>query len=150
MHSVPRHERVRAIIISSGNILLIKRRRGDETYWVLPGGGVEEGEGSEEALKRECFEEIGLTVHVDRLFFERPSDKPETRGDIEFFFLCHVLGGVIGTGTGPEFQINSPYVGTYEIEWVKIDDIPRIDLRPHEVRNLIYTEIRSTAPGNSE
>ena len=48
-----------AIIVQEGKIALIKRIREDETYYVFPGGGIEEGETPEEATKREIFEELG-------------------------------------------------------------------------------------------
>lgn len=46
-------------------MLLIKRR--DVPVWVLPGGGIDPGESSEEAIVREILEETGFTVKADRL-----------------------------------------------------------------------------------
>lgn len=51
-----------AIIVQEGKIALIKRIREEETYYVFPGGGVEEGETPEEATKREVYEELGLHI----------------------------------------------------------------------------------------
>lgn len=45
-------------------IVLLKRR--DVPIWVLPGGGIEEGELSSEAALRESCEETGLTVAIAR------------------------------------------------------------------------------------
>jgi 8-oxo-dGTP pyrophosphatase MutT (NUDIX family) len=52
-------KRVRGILIKDGMIALIKRTRDGETFYVFPGGGVEEGETDEQALKREMKEELG-------------------------------------------------------------------------------------------
>ena len=49
-----------AIIVQEGKIALIKRIREEETYYVFPGGGIEEGETPEEATKREVYEELGV------------------------------------------------------------------------------------------
>jgi 8-oxo-dGTP pyrophosphatase MutT (NUDIX family) len=38
-------------------------------FWVLPGGGVKIFESSEQAIKREFQEEIGVTIAVDRLLW---------------------------------------------------------------------------------
>ena len=51
-------KRVRGILIKDGMIALIKRTRDGETFYVFPGGGVEEGETEEQALKREIKEEL--------------------------------------------------------------------------------------------
>lgn len=59
-------ERVRGLLITPGHeFLVIKRiRPGQDPYWVLPGGGVENGEELEIALARELHEEIAATADV--------------------------------------------------------------------------------------
>jgi 8-oxo-dGTP pyrophosphatase MutT (NUDIX family) len=61
----------RAILIAEQSVLLIKGRdpaqpeRG--TWWLTPGGGIEDGESLEVAVAREIFEETGLVLAPDRL-----------------------------------------------------------------------------------
>ena len=45
-----------------GEILLLKFIFGSKMWWVTPGGGPEEGERFEEALRREVFEETGVKL----------------------------------------------------------------------------------------
>lgn len=60
-------ESVAGVIFSSQKkeVLLIKRR--DVPVWVLPGGGIDLHESSEDAIVREILEETGFTVKVTRL-----------------------------------------------------------------------------------
>ncbi len=67
-----------AIIIRDGKYLAVREKK--DSYWKLPGGGIEEGETPEQALRRELAEEIGITeiselrkVHEFPLEFERRS-----------------------------------------------------------------------------
>ncbi len=46
-------------------VLLVERR--DVPVWVLPGGGIDANESSEDAIIREILEETGFTVKVERL-----------------------------------------------------------------------------------
>ncbi len=48
-----------------GEILL--QKRGDKKAWGFPGGALELGESTEEAMIREIKEETGLSVKADRL-----------------------------------------------------------------------------------
>jgi 8-oxo-dGTP diphosphatase len=56
--------RVSAILRRDGRVLLCRQEKAGDTYWLLPGGGVEHGESLAEALQRELREELGLTEKV--------------------------------------------------------------------------------------
>jgi ADP-ribose pyrophosphatase YjhB (NUDIX family) len=47
-----------------GRILLVRHVEG---RWLLPGGAVEPGEGPGDAARRECREEIGVDVELERI-----------------------------------------------------------------------------------
>ncbi len=133
--------RARAVIIENGKLLTIKRIKLDLVYWVIPGGGVEEGETRENALMRECFEELGVSVKIRDLILEIDSEKPETLSQKEYFYLVDIIDGVLGSGQGPEFKNNPGYSGQYDIEWVKITDLADIDLKPRAIKDVIYRYI---------
>jgi 8-oxo-dGTP diphosphatase len=51
----------RALVLDeSGRVLLVRMGDGDRSIWVTPGGGIEDGETDEEAVRRELREETGL------------------------------------------------------------------------------------------
>jgi 8-oxo-dGTP diphosphatase len=128
-------ERVRAVIVQNNSLILIKRVKPHETYFVFPGGGVEAGESREEALAREMREELGVVeVAMKRLLVSWRSDRFE---QIEHFYVCDVVGGEMGTGSGPEFQEGSSYEGTHEIVRVPLAEIPTINLRPSAAREWL-------------
>lgn len=58
-----RHLGAYAVVVHAGRLLLIQKGRGPYTgTWDLPGGGLEFGESPEDAVRREVWEETGLTV----------------------------------------------------------------------------------------
>lgn len=52
--------RVSALLTHGNQILLCRHQKGDRSYWLLPGGGVEVGESLHVAVARELMEETGL------------------------------------------------------------------------------------------
>ncbi len=70
----------KALVVRDGRYLLGKRmdRIGPDkiSYWDLPGGHVEEGEGYLEALTREIGEELGVESSIGELAYEGALDYP--------------------------------------------------------------------------
>ena len=69
--------RVAGLLIHEGSILMVEQGRGDERYWLLPGGGVQFGETLSDGLRREFQEELGMRVGVQRLVAIVESISPE-------------------------------------------------------------------------
>lgn len=131
--------RVRAVIIDNHEILLIRRVKEGRIYWVFPGGGVEEHDNSpQSALVRECKEELGVDVDVGELFAEQPFNVPG-KEQVEMFFQCKIVGGTLGTGTGPEFSRDPSTSGAYQVEWVPTDSLASKSVFPEEVRDKVVT-----------
>jgi len=132
--------RVRAIIKKEDKILLIHRIKKEREYWVFPGGGVEETDGSKEAaLIRECKEELGVGVRVGDLFTSTifGDTNNEQR---EYFYLCEITSGKLGTGSGPEFQGMAGYEGMYALEWISLKDLPLKNVQPTEMKAALLKE----------
>jgi len=129
--------RVRAVIIDNREILLVRRIKEGRTYWVFPGGGVEEHDTSPQAaLVRECKEELGVDVDVGGLFAEQPFNVPG-KEQVEMFFQCKIVGGTLGTGTGPEFSRDPSVSGVYQVEWISIDSLASRCVFPEEVSDKV-------------
>ncbi len=81
-----------------GEILLL--RKGNERRWCLPKGGVEEGEGPEDAARREIREETGLYCtlvgHVLDIRYQYywPADSVNYDKTVKYY-LAEVVGGSV-------------------------------------------------------
>lgn len=118
--------RVVGVIIKDGKILLIRRVKNGEEYYVFPGGSVEEGETQEEALKREMKEETGLDVMKQEKIFEI-----ENRGNKETYYLIFDFSGTPELG-GPEKERMNEQ-NQYYPEWFNL-------IKASELKNLMPRE----------
>jgi 8-oxo-dGTP diphosphatase len=125
-------DRVRAIILSDGKVLLIHRQKKGEQYYVFPGGGIEDVETHETALKREVLEELGLNVSVGNIFTDYQN---------EAFYFCTIVGGKLGTGDGPEFQIGSIDKGVYTPQWINYINFVQLTVFPEPIKIKLYEEV---------
>jgi 8-oxo-dGTP diphosphatase len=131
-------QRVGAIIFEDDAIILLKRVTEERTYWVFPGGEIDPGETKEEAMVRECKEELGIDVKILKPFTELVH-YPYGNKQKEYFFLCEKTGGRLGTGTGPEFSGDPKYAyrGSYEAVKVTKKEIQDLNLLPEEVKKML-------------
>ena len=61
---------VRVIVMDDKNrMLMVCQHHEDRDIWMVPGGGIEEGESSLEAAVREVDEETGLDVKIEKLLW---------------------------------------------------------------------------------
>jgi 8-oxo-dGTP pyrophosphatase MutT (NUDIX family) len=124
------NKRVGAVIKRDNKVLLIHRFKNGDEYWVLPGGGVEDEESLEEALKREVFEETGLElVNFEAL------GSDDTADHHHYYYDCKVSEGEPQLG-GPE-RDNSSAENIYILEWVEILNISKLNVYPEGVKKYL-------------
>ncbi|MCL4218681.1 MAG: NUDIX hydrolase [Candidatus Hydrogenedentes bacterium] len=91
-----------AIVADEGKLLLVKHQKEGETYWLLPGGGVDFGESLEEALVREVKEETNLDIEVGAPVLVSDTLPPDLeRHVVNIVFTAERTGGNLRTGEDP-------------------------------------------------
>ncbi|MBU6450220.1 MAG: NUDIX hydrolase [Cyanobacteria bacterium REEB67] len=115
--------RVSVIVVSDEKkILLVKHRKGNRQYWVLPGGRLEYGETFVECAVREMREETGLDVEVDDFVYLSEAIAPDrSRHIVNIYLTAHVVGGTLQVGDEPVLA---------GVDFVPIEELSRLTLFP--------------------
>lgn len=131
---------VKALIIEAGRILLPLHRDDAGLYYILPGGGQEEGETLAAALVRECREELGVDVNVGDLLGARDYigrnhefAATDDAHQVELMFRCTLHGEsqpALGTNPDPR-QIG--------VEWVELARLDRVRFYPRRLAEILST-----------
>ncbi len=113
---------VAAIIVREDKIFATQRGYGEyKDWWEFPGGKVQEGETSQEALKREIHEELGAEIDVGRLIDTVEYDYPEFHLSMKCYW-CEVVEGKLEL---LEHEAASWLSADqlYDVEWLPADKI---------------------------
>ena len=131
--------RVVGILIDENERLLVQAVANNQFY-CLPGGRVEIGESSKEALARELEEELGFPIEVGNPKFLIENFFVSSRTNI----LAHEIGiyFMIKSKFAPkedwEFVENDKGVlKTLRYKWVNLKDVASVDLRPRFLKEKL-------------
>ena len=132
--------RIAGLGFRDGHVLV--HRAVHETFWTFPGGRAEVGETSEETLKREMVEELGVEVKVGRLLWAVENFfRYEERDwhELGFYYLMELPESFPFHSTDIVHRI----VDTHELEfkWVKAtrDSLKALDIPPYFIADEIET-----------
>lgn len=104
---------VAALIWAEDRFLICQRpaHKARGLLWEFVGGKVEPGETREQALIRECQEELGVTVSVGPVFWEVTHAYPDLTVHLTLFHAA------IAQGTPRALEHN-------DIRWIRVEEIP--------------------------
>ncbi len=116
--------RVGGFFQADGKILMVQQGRGDDRYWLLPGGGVRFGESLAQALIRETQEELGLRVAVGALLAIVESISPEPD------YQKHVVHLVFDVSAAPDADLAPKESAVLAARFLSETEIAAADVRP--------------------
>ena len=112
-------EVVAAVIWKDGKFLICQRpeNKARGLLWEFVGGKVEAGESKEQALKRECEEELNIEIYVGEQFAEVTHEYSDITVHLTVF------GATICRGEPQLIEHNA-------IRWISPDEIPEYEFCP--------------------
>jgi 8-oxo-dGTP diphosphatase len=135
---------VRAIVLNGEKMLAMKRNKQGYQYYTLVGGGIEEGEEPEAALRRELQEETGMQVGSVRLVWVE--DAGNLFGE-QYIYLCDYIGGDPKLAPDSEEQLsNQEGQNLYHPIWLTVTDLPDTLFRSGSVKQALVEALRSGFP----
>lgn len=112
---------VAAIIKKDEHIMIAQRMKGDFAgLWEFPGGKIEQGETTEDALKRELMEEMELSIHVQEFLMTAEYDYPSFHLSMDCF-LCSLESEEIHLHDHTAIKWISIHDAIKNINWVPAD-----------------------------
>ena len=115
-----------AALVWEGDKFMICQRPAHKArglLWEFVGGKVEQGESREEALVRECREELAVTLSVGELFMDVVHEYPDLTVHLSLYHAA------IAEGVPQKLEHN-------DIRWITPAEIPDYDFCPADVEIL--------------
>ncbi|MDR2467450.1 MAG: NUDIX domain-containing protein [Spirochaetaceae bacterium] len=121
---------IAGIAVKDSLIFIARRCSGGamDGKWEFPGGKADEGEGREEALIRELWEEFGITVRVGKLLGESSFVHNEVRRELFAYQFFFPLDAPLKLTEHSEFR------------WADLKEIKQLDFTPSDLTLLPFIE----------
>ena len=114
-------EVVAAVIKHEDKIFITRRSYGEfMDMWEFPGGKIEKGELREEALVREIYEELELSINIDKYLTTVDYDYPSFHLKMHCF-LSKIVGG--------QLKLNAHN----DAKWIGLDELDKLNWIPADV-----------------
>lgn len=140
--------RAASLIVNDDKVLLVKHvhPRTGFTWWVPPGGGVEERDASIfDCARREAFEETNLTVDISKIVYVREFlDTESQKLNIEFFVLADNYHGEIGLGNINGNGLDEQYIK--EVRWLSKGELQDIVVFPEILKDEFWSDCAANFP----
>jgi 8-oxo-dGTP diphosphatase len=121
--------RVCGILEKNDNLLLVKHKKNNCEYYLLPGGGVDHGEDFKTALKREFLEECNLNIKVEDMVFISEGIAPNGgRHIVNIYFKVSYISGDLKVGLDGTNLIG--------VEYIQKSNLENIILHPNTKKEL--------------
>ena len=135
----------RAIIRVNDNYIFMKREKKVNNeikiFYATIGGHLESDESFEDACIREVYEELGIIVEIDSLFYEQDNID---LNKYEKFYIVNYISGEIGTGKGEELvNIDVDKYGIYEVSYINKNELFKYNILPIEIKDKLIEEINN-------
>lgn len=127
-------KRAVAVIIKNNQILLMRRIKNDQQYFVFPGGSVEKNENPEDTVVRELQEEFTLDISITKELFQIINTVND-RTRKEYYYLIDDFTGTPILGGEEKDRMTDE--NQYSPQWVKLTDLPDLTLFPEESKQKI-------------
>lgn len=122
------------ILVKDGKILAAQRSYGMKDKWEFPGGKIEAGETPEQALRRECREELALELGTLQYFDTIEHDYEEFHCTMELFI------GVCAPGSEPQMLEHEAFCWLGRNELMSVDWLGA-DIEPLKQLGLYWDDI---------
>lgn len=124
----------KAFIVDSERLLLVRKAATDPYHplcWEVPGGQVQPGEDVDAHIRREVWEEVGISIVPGRPFHLWQWMLPTADGDQVQFFAVARLCAPTSFEISDAHRVAGDHLG--EMRWVGLADIPDYPLIPDMV-----------------
>ena len=124
-------EVVAALIWNNDKFMICQRpaHKARALLWEFVGGKVEQGETKEQALIRECQEELAIALSVGDVFMEVIHEYPDITVHLTLF------NATISEGVPQKLEHN-------DIQWITVDEIDRYSFCPADTEILLQLKQR--------